>query len=447
MMNWNPLRSLPRPHRALLGACTAAALLGGGAVWYSWANAEPTVVVPTPATPSPNARDAYLRAVALLVDDKAVADAIETPKRRQERGQHVYTWAEKEALLTANAPVLHTLREGFAHPFYNPPIYSWDVTSPEYAKFRAAARLLRLESDVRALRGDYAGAADSGLDAIRLGTEVPRGGVLIPGLVGLACEAIGRRPLWGLMDRLATETASANARRLEEMEARRPLYADTLREEKWATQRVLLKMFRGRSTLQVARELAEGVRDVSEREKMRCELMVAIVPYSKRQIIANHAAYMDAGIAAARLPYQAAVARTSQPEPKDPVNRLLTPVFTQARFKFETARMENGLLTAALALRAYQVRNDAYPVSLDALVRDGILTRVPSDPFSQDGAAPVRYARTDGGGFRLYSVGPDGKDDGGRAVEARRRPNGEPRRWPEATDNGDWVVGTNTAVE
>jgi hypothetical protein len=69
------------------------------------------------------------------------------------------------------------------------------------------------------------------------------------------------------------------------------------------------------------------------------------------------------------------------------------------------------LLIAELAVQAYRLEHDAPPRSLDVLVPN-YLVEVPIDPFS---GAPLRY-RVGGPEPLIYSVGPDGDDDGGRGL-------------------------------
>jgi hypothetical protein len=71
---------------------------------------------------------------------------------------------------------------------------------------------------------------------------------------------------------------------------------------------------------------------------------------------------------------------------------------------------EVALARTALALSLYRTENGQYPESLAALV-PGYLPKVPTDPF--DGA-PIKYVLNDSG-FVIYSIGPDGKDNGGQA--------------------------------
>jgi len=67
------------------------------------------------------------------------------------------------------------------------------------------------------------------------------------------------------------------------------------------------------------------------------------------------------------------------------------------------------LLAAELALRCYQAEQGHPPARLDDLLTN-YLSRVPQDPFS---GRPMIY-RPQGTNWLLYSVGPDGVDDGGR---------------------------------
>ena len=69
------------------------------------------------------------------------------------------------------------------------------------------------------------------------------------------------------------------------------------------------------------------------------------------------------------------------------------------------------LLAVELALRCYQSEQGHPPARLDDLVTN-YLSHVPQDPFS---GQPLSY-RAQGTNWLLYSVGPDGVDDGGKPV-------------------------------
>jgi hypothetical protein len=67
------------------------------------------------------------------------------------------------------------------------------------------------------------------------------------------------------------------------------------------------------------------------------------------------------------------------------------------------------LLVTELALRCYRADTGKAPATLEALV-PGYLVSVPADAF---GAGPLVY-RPNGTNWLLYSIGPDGVDDGGK---------------------------------
>jgi len=85
---------------------------------------------------------------------------------------------------------------------------------------------------------------------------------------------------------------------------------------------------------------------------------------------------------------------------------------TEVQFHAETQR---SLCLTVLALRRYQLRHSQPPADLDALTPD-LLDAVPVD--FMDGQ-PLRYRVEVDGTWRLYSVGLDGKDDGGEALPAQ----------------------------
>ena len=72
----------------------------------------------------------------------------------------------------------------------------------------------------------------------------------------------------------------------------------------------------------------------------------------------------------------------------------------------ETA--QNVVITA-IALKRYELQHHQLPATLDELTPD-LLKAVPID--CKDGQ-PLRYRRNADGTFLLYSVGENGKDDGG----------------------------------
>jgi hypothetical protein len=428
-----------------VAADIAAVTLVGGSLWWSWLNVVPIVDIPAPPPlPSPNAFDTFATASGMIVN----ADPIDAANGRRnqlprERNGVPYSDAEKAAAVAANAEALAALQVGFSQQYRHPTRRSFDALYPELAQFRKMARLLNLEGQVREASGDFDGAAQSRLDAMQLGIEAPRGGLLIHYLVGVACEKIGIQPLWELTGKLSADEARVAARRLEEINGRRVPLADALLEEKWAMQAGMLKAFQNGSTLEFARGMYTSAGDyASAVPRTSAALLLPLMTTSKSRIITNHSSYMDSIIERAGLPYTVASRTPRRPVPVDPINSLLLPVFDGVTIREADMKMQNSLLTAVLALRAYQAEHGAYPEDLNALVSDGYLTRVPADPFSETGDALLQYRRLENGKYLLYSVGPDGKDDGGSPVNDTVT-GGRSKNWLEADMKGDFVIGVN----
>jgi hypothetical protein len=72
-----------------------------------------------------------------------------------------------------------------------------------------------------------------------------------------------------------------------------------------------------------------------------------------------------------------------------------------------------GCLRAAVAVERFRLAKGALPAKLDELVPD-YLEAVPLDPF--DGK-PLRYSAIDEKSYKVWSIGFDGKDDGGNDLD------------------------------
>ena len=412
--------------------------------WSRALDRNPTISIPTPPMPAANARDYYIAASSAVIDSDKIGFAVglwnlaTTPSG----DNHFYSLADKARLVTESSGAIKTLHTGFHYPYQEPPYRSFSTMFPHYQKIRGMARLLSLQAQVDAEKGDMGGAMGASLDAIQMGEQLPHGGPLIGMLVGVACQAIGRKEAWEAAGHLSAVQARAAARRLESIRAGHVPFADTLQEEEWGTQASLLELMRRRdwpgNMLAVsAPDQQPGASASTWATATRFRLA------GKRTIIANYTRDMNQSIADARLPYAAHLA--PPPAPTDPVNQILLPAFTGARLNEVKADTQNALLLVTLALRAYKLDHRAYPPTLAALV-PGYLQAVPADPFALSG--PLRCKPT-GAKYLLYSVGPDGKDDGGAAIFDRTKPaptdmgGSDQRRYVLQDSQGDIVAGVN----
>ena len=83
--------------------------------------------------------------------------------------------------------------------------------------------------------------------------------------------------------------------------------------------------------------------------------------------------------------------------------------------------------SASLALRLWKSRSKELPNNLEAVVKAAGMPHVPIDPYS---GQPLRMAIIDGEPV-IYSVGKDGRDDGGRIdSDSDRKPGDQTFRLP-----------------
>ena len=88
---------------------------------------------------------------------------------------------------------------------------------------------------------------------------------------------------------------------------------------------------------------------------------------------------------------------------------MLVPALGKAVQKSAQATATARCAVTGCALERFRLKHGAYPESLTALAPE-FLPSIPTDPI--DGQ-PLRYKRAADGLFRLWSVGADGKDNGG----------------------------------
>ena len=99
----------------------------------------------------------------------------------------------------------------------------------------------------------------------------------------------------------------------------------------------------------------------------------------------------------------------SSGRPKGFITALLTPAIGKAIENVEKARMLHTTALVAIAATEFRVAHDSLPEEADSFVPD-FLPFLPKDAFLD--TSRVRYLSKDDG-VAIYSVGPNGKDDGG----------------------------------
>jgi hypothetical protein len=139
----------------------------------------------------------------------------------------------------------------------------------------------------------------------------------------------------------------------------------------------------------------------------------------RRAVTREGQAYYDEAIRRARLSYGRRHAE--QADPHDAIDdlgpgyfllKILVPAVGKLVDRGDMMKCVIGGTAVRLAIEGYRAEHGQCPPSLEALV-PAWLDAVPEDPFSE-GPYVYRLASGDrGAGYVLYSVGADGRDDGG----------------------------------
>jgi hypothetical protein len=280
---------------------------------------------------------------------------------------------------------------------------------PNFLAMRALAGLLVLDGRARALAGDAAGAAERDLDCMRFGADVSTQGTTIFLLMGLALRGIGERNLVALVESGALD-GPALAEVDRELAALDGLVAP------------LGAAVRGewRENVPLWISLArEGRGTYGEPDAPRAPPVLRYFPIAS--LVRAEAGLRDDLVAVLDGPEtRERFARVGEIEAKprswDPVARKIEDVSTPnwARLLQEacTDAARRRALRAAASVAAFRARTGELPAGLADCMGE-----VPKDPF--DGA-PLRYARgADGRSAKVWSVGEDLADDGGRPLDEK----------------------------
>jgi hypothetical protein len=341
---------------------------------------------------------------------------------------------ENIELIQRNAPALALIGRGLTLTYHPLPEADPALAPAGYARWGQLARFVKASGDARAAQDDWQGAIDDYLDTIKLGIEVTRGGPMMDLLVGQVMQATGRRPLEESLAHLDAAAAQHAARRLETIVALSPAYADTMRAEA-ALGATLLE-----ENLPIPNK--DAVQDVVReyRQLLQRQIEDAARPYI---LTRQKPAFTDVDAVQFLTPEEAAALKELPDAPTlaRMTFKMAQPIYENNRLRDALNRTQNQMLLAVLALRAYHAANGKYPATLAELVPT-YLEKVPADPFGLN--SPLIYKNA-GQEYSLYSVGADGKDDGGRAVKNGSKIGGQEysARLAGAGAKGDIVFGVN----
>ncbi len=347
--------------------------------WEDW---EP----PVTEALVPNAFDLYLKAFDLL-------EELGEPERDAD-SEEVRGALEKHAL------TFRLLEEAMMGDCLLPAVTSYDQTLPHLRGFRSSARLFRARANLGVEEGRYAEAALDCIVCVRLGADAARGGPLIAGLVGIACEAIGLHALQDLIPGMQPDDCALAITALRAAEAERVPLAQLLEAEVVAGKRNMKQMF-----AQQTSQMAENIKTLGVTEE---EIARILENWQPAHSWHAYDSFFQAAIEQARKPYWEQVAPTSD----DPLVQTVAPAVARTYFKYAQGDARLRLALVHLAAQGYLLDKGLPPADLEALVPE-YLDMIPDDPF----ADATLWSAVKDGDFVIYSVGPDGVDDGATPID------------------------------
>ena len=348
----------------------------------------------------PSAAEHYARAFATFADfdgDPELYSAAQHGDPAALRDPTITAWIE------ANAAALDAFQRaakcGGSGWEYSgkPPQDMIGELMPRLGKLRGLSRLALIAGQRDAMRGEPSARLAAALDVAASGSHAGQGLTVIEGLVGCAMQSLAFRTVLDCLDDPShPEIDFAQlAQRLDDDRAIRP-FDEVVRGE----QVLGFAMFQD---------------------------MLPAGPFYE-QTVAEAIVFYDALTAVVELPYPQAhelfgeLTAYAKDERSNPLLANLSPSL-QRTFVLHTGwrTQRNGVRLVA-HLMAYHKEHGRYPDALD--VFDDREFAI--DPFAEQSFV---YRVTDDG-FVLYSVGADGRDDGGRSVSRVTDEGGDVLIWP-----------------
>lgn len=370
-------------------------------------------VAPPPIDDAQNAALIYEKAFARLDADKTLAE--DTSPLKQDKPD--MPSPATASLLDRHARTLALLHQAaalpacrFDHDFAHP---SFEMLLPELSKARSAGRLLRLAARSELAQGRVDNALDAIRDLLHLSRHMTGTPTLINMLVAISIETMARDTLAEVLPAV-TRPAQLSAVDLGDAGYMQRNLRRSLEGEEAAALAMLSGIGTGRYTFGELTAMADGstVLNGTRDRPLAALFRVFLLPDE----IQNYRHYMADTRKAALEPYFKVQASLHETENTIThmglLMRLLAPSLNGCFKQVAKSSAQHSTAQVAMALTAYRLDHGQYPGKLDLLV-PAYLDEVPLDPF--DGKPLRLIAKPDE--LVIYSVGPDGKDDGGTPID------------------------------
>jgi hypothetical protein len=361
--------------------------------------------------------------------------------------------------LTKLDPVLAEFEAASDRPHNRYPYHYEDGFSTllmPLSAMKSATRSVALRSAAQLTQGQTAEAAADVVLAFRLGDSLREDPYLISQLVRYACDAIALHAMWeGLIDHRWSDEQLA---RFQDVLTRRDYAPGSIRAiecERNIAGYELERILADRLGRLHQLEALGGNNSPSEVEELLTAISILMPDgwfrQNQAQLMQGYQNLLDSARTAMKPAARTEALKEAQAldevadrflieasahtTPRNFLVRRLLPSLGKASQRAQRAITLARLGAVACALERHQRAHGRYPESLLDL-GPATLKALPDDWMS---GQPFRYRRTEDGRFELWSVGPDGKDDGGIYRTRNRKNNSisEDRDWPwpSATPN------------
>jgi type II secretory pathway pseudopilin PulG len=278
---------------------------------------------------------------------------------------------------------------------------------PHLQDAREIAALLSYDALMRAQNQDPDGALASCRGTLNAGRSIGDEPNLIAQLVRIACRAIATRQAERVLAQgEPSEDALRQYQELLEKEEPEPLLLIGVRGERAGLDQ-LMEAFQSGKIKYSVRDLF--VKSAPSLEEELVPWAPGFYKFQRTALLRT----MNRFVELAKLPYeQHAPFQQLEATIKDqPVLvRLLIPAMSKVSDASQRSQAQLRCAIAAVAAERYRLAKGQWPGTLGVLKEAGYVRGTPSDPY--DGQ-PLRWLRLDDGA-EVYSIGPDGKDNGGK---------------------------------
>ncbi len=384
-------------------ALVPLALLIGSAIYVLRPiNIEREWGISSPTVPNPNGYDLILQASSQFSGTSEYKNGVSTsideifgglPPKDEAEARQKYPTARKVVWMKANDAAFTTSERALKVPFVTPPKRMW-TDEYEISKARYVANCWRVKAKTFAELNQSEKAIATTLDLFELAALIKRDGEIVIMLGGSAIEAGARDIMTREVAKLNSTQAATAAKQMEKILQKRQPLSRHLSAERAAG------LFQINTPIKSEME--------SFQEKPEPQPTGLIGNFYKRRLIREYAAAMDSVIQNADLKWSqrqsVALNATTNPKLPDLIN-----VVERGRFFYEKTNVNADLMLTRFALHAYRKEVGSYPNTLNELTPK-YLKKVPIDTFSGE---ILRYRR-EGKSYKLWSVGPDSRDDNAR---------------------------------